>query len=185
MKTLLKLKKELKALPKKIFNYYIDLIVRTFKYVRQIVYAAGINALVMIPLVQVTRLVMNHFGFVEPTMIAGDDPFSGLSVPVLAVMCLGIGIFEETYFRYLIMECLMGKALKWPKWMALVVSSCIFGAAHLANPGGWLVTLPQAVGAAGAGFWFAHIYKKHGLHFAILTHALYDFAIFILALYIK
>jgi membrane protease YdiL (CAAX protease family) len=88
-----------------------------------------------------------------------------------------VGIFEETYCRYLLMDCAFMRFLGTPKWIAVIMSSFIFGAMHLMNPGGWQYTLPQAVAATGCGFWFAYLYFKKGLHFCIFTHGLYNFLI--------
>lgn len=130
----------------------------------------------MIPLVLTAQLIMQMMGFKFPEseMFPGGKPLLWM----LPLITLGIGIFEETYFRYLIMDCMLMRWLKFPAWLAIGYSSIAFGVMHFSN--GLLVNnvmsaLPQVIGATGAGFWFAYCYRKRGLHFAIMTHALYDF----------
>ena len=117
-----------------------------------------------------------------PSDLPGSIPAGVLPLAALFFM---VGLFEETYFRYLVQDCLFTRFLRMPARMAWILASILFGAAHLMNPGSWVARLPQAIGAAGAGLWFGHLYNKRGLHFVILTHAIYDFGITYLSLMSK
>jgi len=169
------------GLIKRTLQYYWDRIREAARYLLFLVGATSINALIMIPLCLVTSWILTHFGFnmMPPPGIDYDIP---RTLPVLAALCLAIGIFEEVYFRYFIQDCLLDRYLKVPPVVAWILASLIFGAVHLLNPGAWIARLPQAIGASGAGLWFGWLYKKRGLHVAILTHALYDFLIMALSL---
>jgi membrane protease YdiL (CAAX protease family) len=170
------------GLVKRTLQYYVDRIKEAAKYLMFLVGAAAINALIMIPLGILVTVVMTWMGY--NMSLPHDNALREVAntVPMLAVLCLSIGIFEETYFRYLVQDCLLDRWLRMPRWFCLVLASVVFGMAHLYNPGGWVVRVPQAIAATGAGFWFGYVYRKRGLHFAILTHALYDFAIMAMSL---
>ena len=99
------------------------------------------------------------------------------SVGYLLVRFLWVGTSEEGIFRALLMDSFLEKFCKAPVWLSVTLSSLIFGAVHLLNPGGWFYRMPQAVGAAGAGFFLAYLYKKRGYSFASVVHWLYDFCV--------
>jgi membrane protease YdiL (CAAX protease family) len=165
---------------KKGIKGYFSRLYSAFKYFLEVVLAAGINSAIMIPLSFGTYFLMQHLGYnMElPTSTPDIDPSilgDGL-IPLIA-LCLSIGIMEETLCRYLIQDCMLEKFGKLPWWASWVIASVFFGLIHLGNPGSIAARMPQAIGAIGAGFWFGYIYRKKGLHFAIMTHALYDFVI--------
>jgi membrane protease YdiL (CAAX protease family) len=107
--------------------------------------------------------------------------FNEMGYAGIAVLCFGIGMAEEVYFRYLINDCFLSKFMQAKYWVAVALSSLLFGAAHMVNAP-FPLALPQSIGAVVAGFWFAHLYKKHGLHHVIFTHALYDFVVISLSI---
>ena len=166
----------------KIVKWLIARAIKTVKTILQIpVYllsvagAATINAAIMIPLAIATELIMIHLGYnMIPPVIS--DPYKYMGIAEVLITMFAVGLFEETYFRYLVMDCMMGKWLKWGPTSALIVSAIMFGGAHMANAG-WPFSLPQSIGAFGAGLWFGFLYRKYGLHFAIFTHAVYNIAV--------
>ena len=158
---------------KKVFMYYVNRLVEAAKYLVRLAFCVGVNLVIMPTLCFLTVLVMKYFGvYTEST--GSELPFDPSDPLMVAGAMFLVGIFEEVWFRYLVMDCMLTKWLKSPVWLAVTLSSIMFGLAHLMNPGGWHATLPQAIGAIGAGFWFAHVYKKYGLHMAIFTHAIYN-----------
>jgi len=167
---------------KKIFYYYIDRATEAVKYLIKLVICVGVNLAIMPSLVFITYLIMNYFGLyyeASDKLIDSYDP-----VIVIGLMFV-VGAIEELYFRYFVMDCILIQWLKSPVWFAVAFSSITFGLAHLGNPGGWHSTLPQAVGAIGAGLWFAYIYRRWGLHLAILTHAVYNSVVTLIPLLFK
>jgi len=166
--------KYLLGFAKKVLLYYRDRIVEAFWYLLKIAGAVLVNGAIMIPLVYLTSWILTAMGF---NMGLPPDALGEIhqeTLPLVA-LCLAIGIFEETYFRYFVQDCLFTRYLRMPMVLAWVLASVMFGAIHLLNPGTWIARLPQAIGATGAGLWLGWIYRKKGLHFAILTHAIYDF----------
>lgn len=149
-------------------------------YLLDIIGAVAINAAIMIPLVYLTEWYMSSMlgmNMIPPAI--PENPLAGMDYPMIALSMFLVGLFEETYFRYLIMDCLFERWAELNKYFSTILASLAFGAAHLANLG-FPYSMPQAVGAFGAGLWFAYIYRKKGLHFAILTHALYNTAVMII-----
>lgn len=130
---------------------------------------------IMTVLALLTVIIQNMIR--EPKYVESKFFLFGPPAWHLLLVFLRVGIVEEGFFRYLLMDKLFGSFFKWPEWLAVLLSSLLFGAAHLMNPGGWWLRLPQAVAATGVGFYFAYLYKKRGLHFAMLAHALCDFVI--------
>ena len=165
---------------KRVLRYYLDRAIEAVKYLFRLAFCVGVNLVIMPTLAFITALIMKHYG-VYLEVGPGDMPFDLTDPTTVILTMFAVGIFEEVYFRYIVMDCMMIRWLKTPVWVAIVISSFIFGAAHLMNPGGWHVTLPQAVGATGAGFWFAHVYRKYGLHMAIFTHAIYNSIVVLLS----
>ena len=168
------------GLVKKIIGYYVTRTVEAVKYLGRLLFCVGVNIVIMPSIAFITMLVMKHFGIYGPDNGEGLPFDTSDPIMVVGAMFL-VGVFEEVYFRYFVMDCMLIRWLKSPVWLAVTLSSVVFGAAHLMNPGGWHVTLPQAVGAIGAGFWFAHVYRKYGLHMGILTHALYNSAVILIS----
>lgn len=93
---------------------------------------------------------------------------------LILVKFISVGLSEEAMFRFFLQDKVFGKLFCLPKAVGWGLASAMFGAAHLMNPGGMPLTIPQAVGAAFAGLWFGHLYEKKGLLHASLVHGLYD-----------
>ena len=176
----MKLLRSALGLAQKALVFYFTRVYEAVKYVVSIFGASAITAALMIPLGILTSLLMQHLGF-DMSLPADPTDLGGFNWKEAAGLFLVVGVMEEVWCRYLIMECLMEKWLKFPPWLSLWASSIMFGLAHFSNPGPWYARLPQVIGATGAGFWFAYLYRKRGLHFAIFTHALYDFEVTLLS----
>lgn len=151
------------------------------RYLLELALATGANFLIMPPTVALTQYVLTKYFDVLflPMFFGGGGRLPSMGY-VLFYFLL-VGIKEEAIFRYCIQDCLFEKLLKFPQWLSLTLASVVFGAAHLFNPAGMPYTIPQAVGAMMAGFLFGYVYRKRGLHFAMLTHGLYDFFVIFLA----
>jgi membrane protease YdiL (CAAX protease family) len=110
------------------------------------------------------------------------DPFAEFGFYERMSICLTIGILEEGMFRYLLYDCILQRWWKSPARLALWISALAFGAVHFGNAAALglplIHALPQVVGAALVGFWMAYLYKRMGLHFAILTHTCYNFVVY-------
>ena len=135
--------------------------------------------LILPPIAYLTSLIMGWCGV--SILEAGGNALNDIFEPgtpwyVLLLTMLVVGILEEAYFRLMIMDHMFMRWLRMPYWLALILSSMSFGFAHLAN-GPWQVTLPQVVGTAFCGLWFARVYRRDGLPAAMLTHGLYNFVV--------
>lgn len=165
---------------KKKFLQIVNFYVSAFKYIANLIGAAAISGAIMIPLVFATQAVTDYLGFSVPditkSLIPADPTWQ-----ILAGMFLIVGILEENIYRYFLQDCILGRMMKFKLMPAVIIASLIFGLAHFSNavvlgipP---MAILPQVVGAAGVGLWFGYLYNRRGLHFVILTHALYDFLV--------
>lgn len=149
------------------------------KYVGKVALGSLTLGVVIVPLVYLTSLLMQLFGVdtnINPTKVYPIDPSDTL---MLVSVTLMIGIVEETLYRYLMMDCLMEQFMKLPSKVALIVSSVLFGSMHIFNtPQNLWLSVPQALGAIGGGLLLSLMYKRFGLHYVIMVHALYDFLAF-------
>ena len=153
---------------------------RSFELVRycgRVLVDTSINALIMIPVCLGVYWLLAHFGLIVYVPIGFSSGRTAVPIWYIAYFFFKVGVVEETTFRYLIQDCLLGRWLRLPGWLCLVVASVGFGCAHFINPGTYTSLLPQVIGASCAGVWFGWIYRKRGLHNAIWAHALYDFTI--------
>lgn len=159
---------------------YIKRILDVINYSIELIWNVVINFVVMyIPAYTIYYIMKSAGYFMDLPADTRFNDFVDLPVVGIAGMMLIVGIWEETFFRYLLMDCVMTKWLKVKKLTAMVLSSAIFGYIHLFNMG-FPYSVPQAAAACFGGFWFARIYYKQGLHMAILTHALYNFSVVVI-----
>jgi membrane protease YdiL (CAAX protease family) len=156
---------------------------QAFLYILSIVKSTAYTMAIMPPIVIATQFFMELCGVDFSSMAAQagtgeifQSVYDEMGFKGIAVLCLGIGMAEEVWFRYLFNDCFLVRFMEMKYWVAVLVSSVLFGAAHMVNAP-FPLAVPQSLGAVAAGFWFAHLYKKHGLHHALFTHALYDFVI--------
>ena len=177
---------------KLIFKFIKKLIVGTLarywsaiKYTFLVGWATLINAFLMMSVVYALYWYLQWIGVWPSFVPIGDGGYVPSNLTELAALALTIGIMEEVIFRYFIMDCLLMRWIKMPFIWAMIISAVGFGLAHFNNavPGYAIITLPQVVGAGVAGLWFAYLYKRFGLHLAILTHACYDGGLFALTMY--
>ena len=141
--------------------------------------AAITTGVIMIPLVYGVEFYMRWIGVNMTPPAMPDSPFNYMNNVEIALAMFAVGMLEEVYFRYLVMDCLLEKWAEIGPKAAWILSSVMFGYAHMANLG-YPFSMPQAVAAGAAGLWFGYLYKKQGLHFAIFTHAIYNAAVTIL-----
>jgi membrane protease YdiL (CAAX protease family) len=102
--------------------------------------------------------------------------FRGAGVPELALLALLAGVGEEALFRGVIQSALAG----WlPVWLALVLTSMVFGVAH------WVSTA-YAVVAGVVGLYLGSLYLiTQNLLAPIVVHALYDFVALLVLVRLK
>ena len=172
----MKLLRSALGLAKKALLFYVTRIWEAVKYVVTVAGATGITAAVMIPLGILTSLLLQHLGY-DMSLPADPVDMGAFNWKEAVGLFMVVAVMEETYCRYILQDCILGRWLKMPPWAALWTAAILFGAAHLGNPGSIVARLPQAIGATGAGVWFGLIYRRKGLHFGIAVHFLYDFGV--------
>lgn len=110
-----------------------------------------------------------------------EYPFTTLEkqYPLLLLVAVNVlPIFEEWIFRGILLEEVARRARS--KWIGVGVSSIIFAAFHLSNPG----TYPAvAIPLLGAGLLLGACYLVSGLAGAIITHNAYNTILVILRLW--
>lgn len=140
------------------------------------------------------RLKIRLFGmpqkwlFLIPCMIVAIDNFqfsaffqgkmslvrtSGADVLLFAGYCLAVGFFEECIFRGIIFSVLASLFPQNKKGFLLtfVVSSLVFGAAHLMNGFSWQIGYTILTG----GLFAFCLIKMKNILFCALVHAVYNF----------
>jgi hypothetical protein len=114
-----------------------------------------------------------------PTMAIGQT--REMEWPVVFMVSLGAGIYEELAFRVLLVSGLlllartlfaMGKTSA--TVFAVIVGALIFSAFHYIGPYGDPLELPSFVFRAVAGLAFSGLYVTRGFGITAWTHALYD-----------
>jgi len=109
-----------------------------------------------------------------------EYPFTTLEqYPLLLLVVVNVlPIFEEWIFRSILLEEVARRTHS--KWLGVGVSSLIFAAFHLSNPG----TYPAfAIPLLGAGLLLGACYLVSGLAGAIITHNAYNSILVILRLW--
>ena len=123
----------------------------------------GIGMLIGFGLYATTVLILIVMGIYR---VEGLNPLTFL-LPALA-MAVSSGVFEELLFR----GVLFSSIEKWfGSWMALVVSSLVFGLTHLMNPQGTLegalfIAVEAGILLAGAYMLTGRLWMSMGFHFA-------------------
>ena len=119
---------------------------------------------------------------VLPVVIATGGAVAQLPVSDIvfyfALACL-VGFVEEVYFRGLMLRSLVSSGI----WRAVVITSVLFGVAHLQNlvfGASLAATTLQVVYAAAMGFAFAAVALRTGVIWPLIViHALIDFTGFV------
>ena len=110
-----------------------------------------------------------------------EYPFTTLEkqYPLLLLVVINVlPIFEEWIFRGILLEEVVRRTRS--KWLGVGVSTLIFAAFHLSNPG----TYPAfAIPLIGAGLLLGACYLVSGLAGAIITHNAYNTILVILRLW--
>lgn len=109
-----------------------------------------------------------------------------MSWPVVFMVSLGAGIYEELVFRVLLVSALLfgartvfGLGTVAASVFAVVTGALVFSAFHYIGPYGDPVQLPSFLFRFVAGLAFSGLYVTRGLGITAWTHALYD--VFLLA----
>lgn len=119
-----------------------------------------------------------------PTLAIGQA--AEMAWPVVLMVSLGAGVYEELVFRVLLVSGLlllartlfaMGKGTATA--FAVVLGALIFSAFHYIGPYGDPLELPSFVFRTVAGLAFSGLYVTRGFGITAWTHALYD--VFLLA----
>lgn len=112
-------------------------------------------------------------------LIYGFAPLSFGSVLTFLLLALLVGFVEEAAFRGLILQALLPRG----RWLAVIVSSVLFGLMHLMNglagssPADLLVQLGYTI-AFGFG-WAAVSLRTRSIWPLVIIHALIDFGAFV------
>lgn len=165
------------------FVAYVKRLLQIPVYLVHLSYNVIVTWAIMMPLATLTEFIMRHLGYNMTPPIVSEDPLMSLGPLGIAGAMFLVGIWEETFFRYLVMDCWFVKFMRMPMWLAVGLSAVLFGYGHMANLG-WPYSFPQVIAAGAAGIWFARVYLKQGLHMSILTHALYNFTVAMASLYL-
>lgn len=106
--------------------------------------------------------------------------------PVVFMVSLGAGVYEELVFRVLLVtgllllaRTLFGLGRVAATTFAVIVGALVFSAFHYIGPYGDPLELPSFVFRAVAGLAFSGLYVTRGFGITAWTHALYD--VFLLA----
>ena len=112
-------------------------------------------------------------------LVAGAS--SALSLPTQLMISLGAGIYEELFFRVLLVSGLAliaGRLLRWSRraanWFAIVAGAIIFSLFHYLGPYGETPALGSFTFRVVAGLLFSLLYVLRGFGITAWTHALYD-----------
>ena len=119
-----------------------------------------------------------------PPLATGQT--SEMAWPVVFMVSLGAGVYEELVFRVLLVSGLLllartlfGMGRTGATAFAVVAGALIFSAFHYVGPYGDPLELPSFVFRTVAGLAFSGLYVTRGFGITAWTHALYD--VFLLA----
>jgi hypothetical protein len=120
-----------------------------------------------------------------PTLAIGQDT-QQMDWPVMLMVSLGAGVYEELVFRVLLVSGLLLLARKLFGWsnlaattFAVVTGALVFSAFHYIGVYGDPLEVPSFVFRTLAGLAFSGLYVTRGFGITAWTHALYD--VFLLA----
>ena len=120
-----------------------------------------------------------------PTL-AINQPGAQMDWPVVFMVSLGAGVYEELVFRVLLVSGLLIAARTLFGWgtvaastFAVVTGALVFSAFHYIGPYGDPLEAPSFVFRTLAGLAFSGLYVTRGFGITAWTHALYD--VFLLA----
>jgi len=112
---------------------------------------------------------------------AGATGLAAMSWPVRLMMALGAGLYEELFFRVLLVggiaagcRILLGFGRGLSGIIAVVVGALVFSAFHYIGPYGDAFTVQSFVFRALSGVAFSGLYLLRGFGITAWTHALYD-----------
>jgi hypothetical protein len=116
---------------------------------------------------------------VLPTLAVGQT--AAMDWPVVFMVSLGAGVYEELVFRVLLVSGLLvaaravfGLGTVPASAFAVVIGALIFSAFHYIGPYGDPLELPSFVFRTVAGLAFSGLYVTRGFGITAWTHALYD-----------
>ena len=116
---------------------------------------------------------------VLPTLAIGQT--AEMDWPVVFMVSLGAGVYEELVFRVLLVSGLLalarlvfGLGTFAASAFAVVMGALIFSAFHYIGPYGDPLEVPSFVFRTVAGLAFSGLYVTRGFGITAWTHALYD-----------
>lgn len=108
-------------------------------------------------------------------------PLDRLGIPTAVTMSLGAGLYEELFFRVLLVGAIMGLGKHLLGWgpvatniLAILGGATIFSLFHYIGPYGDAFSLDTFVFRTIAGLAFSGLYVTRGFGITAWTHALYD-----------
>lgn len=111
----------------------------------------------------------------------GANPIAQLSWPTRLMLSLGAGLYEELFFRVLLVgglaagaRIVLGFGRRASGFLAAVVGALVFSAFHYIGPFGDQFQLQSFVFRAISGLAFSALYLLRGFGITAWTHALYD-----------
>lgn len=155
------------------------------------------SIILALPVFMLSRLVMRIIDILPLSALDGT-PGEALSWQANLILSCGAGVYEEFFFRVVVMGILLlffGKILRiqgtWKYILAGVGQALLFAASHHMPSG------PEAVGTweeirailpvfgfrAAAGLYFAYLYVERGFGIAAGSHAGYDLLVVLLDLF--
>lgn len=112
---------------------------------------------------------------------AAVAPVQSLGVPTRLMLSLGAGLYEELFFRVLLVAAiangarlLLGLSARGAGIVAVVLGALLFSAFHYVGPFGDPLELGSFTYRAVAGLVFSALYLTRGFGITAWTHALYD-----------